>query len=90
MAEVESEEAFVDDPAEVTWLAEFLYGASVDGPLQLPSSTWAGVCYNQHQRNYLHRVCVSCYFVHHVTGNCLCSLAVTMEMKQVSKTQLFV
>lgn len=58
MAEVESEEAFVDDPAEVTWLAEFLYGASVDGPLQLPSSTWAGVCYNQHQRNYLHRVCV--------------------------------
>ncbi|XP_054898736.1 FERM domain-containing protein 6-like isoform X2 [Poeciliopsis prolifica] len=40
---VESEEAFVDDPADVTWLAEFLYGVSVDGPLQLPSSTWAAV-----------------------------------------------
>uniref|UniRef100_A0A3B3UK10 FERM domain-containing protein 6-like n=1 Tax=Poecilia latipinna TaxID=48699 RepID=A0A3B3UK10_9TELE len=58
MAEVESEEAFVDDPAEVAWLAEFLYGVSVDGPLQLPYSTWAGVCYNQQQRNYLPRVCV--------------------------------
>ncbi|PWA21345.1 hypothetical protein CCH79_00003065, partial [Gambusia affinis] len=43
LSEVESEEAFVDDPAEVTWLAEFLYGVSVDGPLQLPSSTWAAV-----------------------------------------------
>ncbi|XP_023196456.1 FERM domain-containing protein 6-like isoform X1 [Xiphophorus maculatus] len=43
LSEVESEEAFVDDPAEVTWLAEFLYGASVDGPLRLPSSTWAAV-----------------------------------------------
>ncbi|XP_043958862.1 FERM domain-containing protein 6-like isoform X2 [Gambusia affinis] len=29
--------------SEVTWLAEFLYGVSVDGPLQLPSSTWAAV-----------------------------------------------
>ncbi|XP_014891405.1 FERM domain-containing protein 6 [Poecilia latipinna] len=43
LSEVESEEAFVDDPAEVAWLAEFLYGVSVDGPLQLPYSTWAAV-----------------------------------------------
>lgn len=38
----EPEEFFVDNPAEVLWLAELLHGASVDGPLVLPSSYWAG------------------------------------------------
>lgn len=37
----EPEEVFVDDPAEVLWLAELVHGVSVDGPLVLPSS-WAG------------------------------------------------
>ncbi|XP_037836594.1 FERM domain-containing protein 6-like isoform X1 [Kryptolebias marmoratus] len=39
----ETEEVFVDDPAEVSWLAELLHGVSVDGPLVLPSSCWAAV-----------------------------------------------
>ncbi|XP_038591890.1 FERM domain-containing protein 6-like isoform X2 [Micropterus salmoides] len=39
----EPEEFFVDNPAEVLWLAELLHGASVDGPLVLPSSYWAAV-----------------------------------------------
>lgn len=34
----EPEELFVDSPAELSWLAEL----SVDGPLVLPSSYWAG------------------------------------------------
>lgn len=38
----ETEEVFVDDPAEVPWLAELLHGVSVDGPLMLPSPHWAG------------------------------------------------
>lgn len=38
----ESEELFVDDPAEVSWLAELLRGVSVDAPLMLPSFCWAG------------------------------------------------
>uniref|UniRef100_A0A668V9B8 FERM domain-containing protein n=1 Tax=Oreochromis aureus TaxID=47969 RepID=A0A668V9B8_OREAU len=38
----ESEELFVDDPAEVSWLAELLHGVSVDAPLMLPSFCWAG------------------------------------------------
>ncbi|XP_029934226.1 FERM domain-containing protein 6-like [Myripristis murdjan] len=38
----EPEEVFVDDPAELSWLAELLHGASVDGPSMLPSSCWAG------------------------------------------------
>lgn len=38
----ETDEVFVDDPAEVSWLAEMLHGVSVDGPLVLPSSYWAG------------------------------------------------
>lgn len=42
VAEEEPEEVFVDDPAEVSWLAELLYGVSVDGPLEFPSSYWAG------------------------------------------------
>ncbi|KAM4715220.1 FERM domain-containing protein 6-like [Anableps anableps] len=42
-SEDEPEEVFVDDPAEVSWLAELLYGVSVDGPLELPSSHWAAV-----------------------------------------------
>ncbi|CAI5658805.1 unnamed protein product [Oreochromis niloticus] len=37
----ESEELFVDDPAEVSWLAELLHGVSVDAPLMLPSFCWA-------------------------------------------------
>uniref|UniRef100_A0A1A8L2D3 FERM domain containing 1 n=1 Tax=Nothobranchius pienaari TaxID=704102 RepID=A0A1A8L2D3_9TELE len=37
------EEVFVDDPADVSWLAEMLYGVSVDGPLVLSSSHWAAV-----------------------------------------------
>lgn len=37
----EPEEVFVDNPAEVSWLAELVHGVSVDGPLVLPSS-WAG------------------------------------------------
>ncbi|CAG5905833.1 unnamed protein product [Menidia menidia] len=41
--EEETEEVFVDDPAEVSWLAELLYGVSVDGPLVLPSSHWTAV-----------------------------------------------
>lgn len=36
----EPEEFFVDNPAEVSWLAELLRGASADGPLALPY--WAG------------------------------------------------
>ncbi|XP_044033940.1 FERM domain-containing protein 6-like isoform X2 [Siniperca chuatsi] len=39
----EPEEFFVDNPAEVSWLAELLHGASVDGPLVLPSSYWTAV-----------------------------------------------
>uniref|UniRef100_A0AAX7SLB6 FERM domain-containing protein n=2 Tax=Astatotilapia calliptera TaxID=8154 RepID=A0AAX7SLB6_ASTCA len=39
----ESEELFVDDPAEVSWLAELLRGVSVDAPLMLPSFCWAAV-----------------------------------------------
>lgn len=35
-------EFLVDNPAEVSWLAELLHGASVDGPSVLPSSYWAG------------------------------------------------
>ncbi len=38
----ELEEFLVDNPAEVSWLAELLYSVSVDGPLVLPSSNWAG------------------------------------------------
>lgn len=38
----ESEENFVDNPAEVPWLTELLRGASVNGPLVLTSSEWAG------------------------------------------------
>ncbi|GAA6214320.1 FERM domain-containing protein 6-like [Lates japonicus] len=38
----EPEEVFVDNPAEVSWLAELVHGVSVDGPLVLPSS-WAAV-----------------------------------------------
>lgn len=38
----EPEEFFVDNPAELSWLTELLRGASVDGPLALPSSYWAG------------------------------------------------
>lgn len=38
----EPEEFLVDNPAEVSWLAELLHGASVDGPSVLPSSYWAG------------------------------------------------
>nr|XP_054605193.1 FERM domain-containing protein 6-like [Nothobranchius furzeri] len=37
------EEVLVDDPADVSWLAEMLYGVSVDGPLVLSSSHWAAV-----------------------------------------------
>ncbi|XP_028332461.1 FERM domain-containing protein 6 isoform X2 [Gouania willdenowi] len=39
----ESEEVFVDDPAEVSWLADLFYGTSVDGALVLPASRshWA-------------------------------------------------
>ncbi|XP_039991867.1 FERM domain-containing protein 6-like [Xiphias gladius] len=36
------EEVFVDNPAEVSWLAELVHGVSVDGPLVLPSC-WAAV-----------------------------------------------
>ncbi|XP_030257134.1 FERM domain-containing protein 6-like isoform X3 [Sparus aurata] len=39
----EPEEFLVDNPAEVSWLAELLHGASVDGPSVLPSSYWAAV-----------------------------------------------
>ncbi|MED6241968.1 hypothetical protein ATANTOWER_031032 [Ataeniobius toweri] len=39
----EPEEVFVDDPAEVSWLAELLHGVSVGGPLEFPSSSWAAV-----------------------------------------------
>ncbi|XP_028332462.1 FERM domain-containing protein 1 isoform X3 [Gouania willdenowi] len=41
----ESEEVFVDDPAEVSWLADLFYGTSVDGALVLPASRshWAVV-----------------------------------------------
>ncbi|XP_008294661.1 FERM domain-containing protein 6 [Stegastes partitus] len=39
----EPEEVFVDDPAEVSWLAELLHGVSVDGPLVFPSSDWTAV-----------------------------------------------
>ncbi|KAF0025486.1 hypothetical protein F2P81_022367 [Scophthalmus maximus] len=38
----EQEEVFVDNPAEVSWLAELIHGVSVDGPLVLPSS-WTAV-----------------------------------------------
>lgn len=34
----EPEELFVDNPAELSWLAEL----SVDGPSVLPSSYWGG------------------------------------------------
>ncbi|XP_047194386.1 FERM domain-containing protein 6 [Hippoglossus stenolepis] len=37
----EPEEVFVDDPAEVSWLAELIRGASVDGAVVFPSS-WEG------------------------------------------------
>ncbi|KAM9425845.1 FERM domain-containing protein 6 [Pholidichthys leucotaenia] len=49
LAESESEEVFVDDPAEVSWLAELLYGTSVDRPLALPSSNWAAVAMEMKQ-----------------------------------------
>ncbi|XP_026207658.1 FERM domain-containing protein 6-like [Anabas testudineus] len=39
----EPEETFVDNPAEVPWLAELLRGASVNGHLVLTSSDWAAV-----------------------------------------------
>ncbi|XP_030611712.1 FERM domain-containing protein 6-like [Archocentrus centrarchus] len=39
----ESEEVLVDDPAEVSWLAELLHGVSVDGPLVSPSFYWSAV-----------------------------------------------
>ncbi|KAM8730651.1 FERM domain-containing protein 6-like [Acanthopagrus schlegelii] len=39
----EPEEFLVDNPAEVSWLAELLHGASVEGPSVLPSSYWAAV-----------------------------------------------
>ncbi|XP_029954753.1 FERM domain-containing protein 6-like [Salarias fasciatus] len=39
----ESEEDFVDNPAEVSWLAELVYGVSVDGALIFPSPHWAAV-----------------------------------------------
>nr|XP_020460600.1 FERM domain-containing protein 6-like [Monopterus albus] len=39
----EGEEVFVDNPVEMSWLAELLHGVSVDGPLVLPSSYWAAV-----------------------------------------------
>ncbi|XP_029384233.1 FERM domain-containing protein 6-like [Echeneis naucrates] len=38
----ESEEVFVDNPAEVSWLAELVHGVSVDGPLALPAP-WTAV-----------------------------------------------
>ncbi|CAJ1080365.1 FERM domain-containing protein 6-like isoform X1 [Xyrichtys novacula] len=37
------EELLVDDPAEVSWLAELLSGVSVDAPLLFPSPRWAVV-----------------------------------------------
>lgn len=36
------EEVFVDDPAEVAWLAELLQRVPVDGRMVLPPSCWAG------------------------------------------------
>ncbi|KAM3859997.1 FERM domain-containing protein 6-like [Diretmus argenteus] len=39
----EPEEVLVDDPAEVSWLAELLHGVSVDGPVVPPTFYWAGV-----------------------------------------------
>lgn len=41
-SEPEPGEVFVDDPAEVPWLAELLHSVSVDGPALFPSSYWAG------------------------------------------------
>lgn len=38
----EPEEEFVDNPADVPWLAELLHGAFLNGALALPSSYWAG------------------------------------------------
>ncbi|XP_019938416.2 FERM domain-containing protein 6-like [Paralichthys olivaceus] len=38
----EPEEVFVDDPAEVSWLAELIRGASVDGQVVFPSS-WEAI-----------------------------------------------
>nr|XP_043869480.1 FERM domain-containing protein 6-like isoform X2 [Solea senegalensis] len=42
MCSDEAEEFFVDDPDEVSWLAELVYGVSVDGPL-VTSSSWTTV-----------------------------------------------
>ncbi|XP_029977668.1 FERM domain-containing protein 6-like [Sphaeramia orbicularis] len=39
----EPAEVLVDNLAEVSWLAELVYGVSVDGPLVLPSSQWTAV-----------------------------------------------
>ncbi|XP_037836595.1 FERM domain-containing protein 6-like isoform X2 [Kryptolebias marmoratus] len=50
----ETEEVFVDDPAEVSWLAELLHGVSVDGPLVLPSSCWAAVTVEMKQVSKKH------------------------------------
>ncbi|XP_028287583.1 FERM domain-containing protein 6 [Parambassis ranga] len=43
ISEPETDEVFVDDPAEVPWLAELLHGVSVDGPALFSSSYWAAV-----------------------------------------------
>ncbi|XP_053197029.1 FERM domain-containing protein 6-like [Scomber japonicus] len=37
------EEVFVDNPAEVSWLAELLHGVPVDGRMVLPPSCWEAV-----------------------------------------------
>lgn len=44
----EPEEVLVDNPAEVSWLAELLRGVSVDGRMVLPPSCWAGQSKNHY------------------------------------------
>ncbi|XP_060884298.1 FERM domain-containing protein 6-like isoform X2 [Labrus mixtus] len=43
LCEDDSEEFLVDDPAEVSWLAELLPDVSVDASLEFPFSYWAAV-----------------------------------------------
>uniref|UniRef100_UPI0037E922D6 FERM domain-containing protein 6-like n=1 Tax=Semicossyphus pulcher TaxID=241346 RepID=UPI0037E922D6 len=62
----EPEEFLVDDPAEVSWLAELL----PDGPLLLPSSYWAGWFKNRSKISLMinrsfdeHHIIIMCSFI---------------------------
>lgn len=75
----EPEEFLVDDPNEVPWLVELLNDACVSAPSVMRSSGWAGLSRREMPHNIRLYDC-------HLIIECACAfLAVTIEMKQVSK-----